>query len=392
MRHFILVDKLDVPMMVDAFIHRVFSLHGAPEFITSDRGSQFVSQFWQRLAERLGSRLKPSSAYHPSTNGQTEIMNAVLEQYLRIYISLNQDDWVDHLPLAEFASNNAVSSTTKFSPFFVNYGWNPRLGIEPPLPRPPNLSKDETREWDKADKHAELMKDLLDQLRHNMAQAQEDHELYTNTRRGGAPAYKIGDLVWLSSENIVTQRPSRKLSDKWLGLFAVSRTYKRACALELDGRFNGIFPVFHHSLLRPVKEPRTREQAKINKDSQDDQEGLIIVPDERGRMQRKWIFDKVTNSRMHQKEGLQYYVEWQDGTASWQPARNLQGCHWILYEFHRNNEGKPGPPGWYRKKEALEQRDWHERRTESESESSDSDSEESGENSGESDDNTDFDL
>ncbi|CAJ2505111.1 Uu.00g125050.m01.CDS01 [Anthostomella pinea] len=182
----------------------------------------------------------------------------------------------------------------------------------------------------------------------------EDHELYANTRRGDAPKYKIGDLVWLSSENIVTQRPSKKLSDKWLGPFAVSRTYKRACALELDRRFNGIFPVFHHSLLRPVEEPRTREQAEINKDSQDDQEGLIIVLDKRGRMQRKWIFDKVTNSRMHQKEGLQYYVEWQDGTASWQPARNLQGCHWILYEFHRNNKGKPGPPGWYRKKEALE--------------------------------------
>ncbi|CAJ2511913.1 Uu.00g075380.m01.CDS01 [Anthostomella pinea] len=127
-------DKLDVPTMVDAFIYRVFSLHGAPKFITSDRGTQLISQFWQRLAERLGARLKPSSAYHPASNGQTEIMNSVLEQYLRIYISLDQDDWVDHLPLAEFALNNSVSSTTKFSPFFANYGWNPRLGIEPPSP------------------------------------------------------------------------------------------------------------------------------------------------------------------------------------------------------------------------------------------------------------------
>ncbi|CAJ2507669.1 Uu.00g088550.m01.CDS01 [Anthostomella pinea] len=374
MRHFIPIDKLDVDTMVDAFVNRVFSLHGAPELITSDRGSQFVSHFWHCLTERLGSRLKPLSAYHPSTNGQTEILNAVLEQYLRIYISLDQDDWVDHLPLTEFASNNAVSSTTKFSPFFANYGWNPWIGIEPPSPRPPNLTSDETREWDKADKHAELMKDLLKELCHNMAKAQEDHAHYSNIKRGDTPVYEVGDMVWLSSENIVTQRPSRKLSNKWLGPFAVSRTYKRACALELDGQFNSIFPVFHHSLLRPVEKPRTQEQVEINKDSQDDQKGLIIVPDDRGRLQRKWVFNRITDSFLDEKEGLQYRIEWRDGTTSWQPARNLQRCHWIIHEFHRMNKGKPGPPWWYHKKKALEQRDWHERKAGNESELSDNDS------------------
>ncbi|CAJ2504841.1 Uu.00g122350.m01.CDS01 [Anthostomella pinea] len=237
MCHFVPVDKLDVDTMVDAFINRVFSLHGTPEFITSDRGSQFVSHFWHRLAERLGSRLKPSSAYHPSTNGQTEILNAI--------------------------------------------------SIEPPSPRPLNLTRDEAREWDKADKHAELIKDLLEELRHNMAKAQEDYAHYSNVKRSDAHVYKVDDMVWLSSENIVTQRPSRKLSNKWLGPFAVSRTYKRACALELDGQFNGIFPVFHHSLLRPIEKPKTLGQVEINKDSQDDQKGLIIVPNDRGRLQKK---------------------------------------------------------------------------------------------------------
>ncbi|CAJ2512277.1 Uu.00g052920.m01.CDS01 [Anthostomella pinea] len=167
-----------------------------------------------------------------------------------------------------------------------------------------------------------------------MAKAQEDHAHYSKARRGDAPVYEVGDMVWLSSENIVTQRPSRKLSDKWLGPFAVSQTYKRACALELDGQFNGIFPVFHHSLLRPVEQPRTQAQVEINKDSQDDQKGLIIVPDDRGHLQRKWVFIRVTDSFLDKKEGFQYRIEWQDGTTSWQPARNLQGCHWIIHEFH----------------------------------------------------------
>lgn len=83
-------------------MHRVYSLHGCPETIVSDRGSQFVSSFWRALSSRLGITLRPSSAFHPQTNGQTERINAELEKYLRSYISWAQDDWADWLPLAEF--------------------------------------------------------------------------------------------------------------------------------------------------------------------------------------------------------------------------------------------------------------------------------------------------
>jgi hypothetical protein len=75
--------------------------------------------------------LKHSLAYYSKTNGQIERINAILEQYLRAYMNFRQNNWVDWLPLAEFASNNAVSETTGFSPFFANYGFNPKLGFEP---------------------------------------------------------------------------------------------------------------------------------------------------------------------------------------------------------------------------------------------------------------------
>jgi hypothetical protein len=58
-------------------------------------------------------------------------MNAVLEQHLRAYVSYMQDDWSDWLPLAEFAANLMFSKTTGLSPFFANYSFYPRLGIEP---------------------------------------------------------------------------------------------------------------------------------------------------------------------------------------------------------------------------------------------------------------------
>lgn len=87
MRHFIATETLEAEELMDAFLQRVYSLHGCPETIISDRGSQFVSAFWRALSARLGITLRPSSAYHPQTNGQTERINAELEKYLRAYIS-----------------------------------------------------------------------------------------------------------------------------------------------------------------------------------------------------------------------------------------------------------------------------------------------------------------
>jgi hypothetical protein len=72
-----------------------------------------------------------ATAYHPQTDGQTERMNATLEQYLRTYVSYLQDDWVDWLVTTELATNSTMSETTNVSLFFALYGFNPRMGFKP---------------------------------------------------------------------------------------------------------------------------------------------------------------------------------------------------------------------------------------------------------------------
>ena len=65
-------------------------------------------------------------------DGQTERVNAIMEQYIRIYTSYLQDDWIDWLAFAEFTANNSVLETTKVSPFLANYGQYPQMGFKPP--------------------------------------------------------------------------------------------------------------------------------------------------------------------------------------------------------------------------------------------------------------------
>ena len=72
-------------------------------------------------------KLNFSTAYHPQTDGQTERTNQIVEQYLRIYCSYQQDDWSSFLPLAEFAYNNTSHSATQVSPFFANKGYHPSI-------------------------------------------------------------------------------------------------------------------------------------------------------------------------------------------------------------------------------------------------------------------------
>ena len=73
----------------------------------------------------LGVEQALTSGYHPESNSQTERVNQVLEQYLRCYINYQQTDWVDLLPLAEFAYNNSVHASSGMTPFQVIYGNDP---------------------------------------------------------------------------------------------------------------------------------------------------------------------------------------------------------------------------------------------------------------------------
>ena len=78
----------------------------------------------------LGIESKLSTVFHPQTDEQTERVNQKLEQYLRMFIDHRQEQWPDWLRTAEFTYNNQVHSSTKMSPFKVNYRQDPRMGFE----------------------------------------------------------------------------------------------------------------------------------------------------------------------------------------------------------------------------------------------------------------------
>lgn len=102
------------------FVDRVVAAHGLPVSIISDRDTRFKSEFWSALMGYVGITHKMSTAFHPQTDGQTERVNRVLEEYLRHYVNPSQDDWDQWLSMAEFAYNNSVHEAVRETPFFLN--------------------------------------------------------------------------------------------------------------------------------------------------------------------------------------------------------------------------------------------------------------------------------
>jgi hypothetical protein len=91
----------------------------------SDRDPIFTRNFWQELFKLQGTQLHLSSAYHPQTDGQTEVVNKCLETYLRCFASEKQHQWAKWLPLAEWWYNTTYHIATCMTPFEAVYGQKP---------------------------------------------------------------------------------------------------------------------------------------------------------------------------------------------------------------------------------------------------------------------------
>ena len=112
------------------FIQEVIRLHGIPRSIISDHDPIFLSLFWRELFFLQGSELRRCSAYHPQTDGQTEVVNRGLETYLRCFASDKPSSWTTWLSWAEYHYNTTFHSAAGMTPFHALYGRQ-----EPPLIR-----------------------------------------------------------------------------------------------------------------------------------------------------------------------------------------------------------------------------------------------------------------
>jgi hypothetical protein len=325
MSHFVpCLKTITSEQTAELLMQHVVRLHGIPDETISDRGPQFVAKYYKRLMELLGVNVKLSSAFHPQTDGQTERVNQVLEQYLRCMISYQQDDWSQLLPQAEFSYNNTLHVSTGISPFYANYGYHLRVDFQ---------TTTDIVVPSAEDRAAQIVA-LHQDLQRTLTQAQERYKDFADVHCKEAPTFQQGDKVWLLWKNIQTTRPMDKLDYKRLGPFTILEQINPvAYRLQLPQKTR-LHPVFHVSLLEPYH-PSTIPGRNPP----------LPPPIELDDGREEYEVDEIVDSK-YVRNSLQYLLKWVGygiDEFSWQKATNVTNAPDEVRRYHLRYPHKPGP-------------------------------------------------
>jgi transposase InsO family protein len=236
--------------LAKVFIKYYIAYHSLPRAIVSDRGDEFVQGVWSWICKLLNIKQRLSTAYHPETDGSTERMNQVLEEYLRHHCSYFQTDWDEWLPIAQIAVAARDATSTGISPFFMTHGYHANIGSSIRLPEAADRAGPPRNPLESARMIVQKIQQCSELAQSTMAYAQQRQQEIADKKRDPTPSYQVGDEVWLDLRNIkvdpLRRRKLAALHDRYRVTAIVG---PNACQLDIPG---DIHSVFHNTLLRPV--------------------------------------------------------------------------------------------------------------------------------------------
>jgi hypothetical protein len=247
--HFgMLPTHLTAVKVADLFASMICKLQGMPRSIVSDSSDMdriFLCHFWQELFRLSDTKFCMSTAYHPQSDGQIEIVNKMLQQYLRCFTHEKPTKWGSYLHWVERHYNTAIHSAIRLSPFEVVYG-RPSPSLQDYIL---NNTSNQVVAATLVDRDS-----VLQDLKKRLLKAQEVMKAIADQRR--IPhKFAIGDLVFVKlrpyRQIYVAGRRIHKLSKKYYGLFKLIKAIVEvAFQLELPST-SKIHLIFHVFQLKP---------------------------------------------------------------------------------------------------------------------------------------------
>ena len=257
-------------------------------------------------------KLKMSTSNHPQTDGQTEVMNRMIEDYLRIFCNYRQDNWDAFLSAAEFAYSTSLFPATGLTPFFMDLGWNPKspLDLLDPL---------QTTNVQSVDDHRALLSSVFKDAQTSYISARERQRTRLESRFI-SPTYCVGDQVMLSTASykdaFSRTRPSLKLLPRFIGPFKILELIgKNAVRLNLPNTMH-VHPVINVSHTKPYHD----QPDDIRLQTAEPPPPII------GHLGEEYEVDRVLNHRKVRGK-YQFLVLWKGHPphdASWEPLPNFE--------------------------------------------------------------------
>lgn len=226
--------------VADFWLEEIIYKFGAPKYLVTDRGSQYMSETLTHLNALMAIKHVPSTAYTPWADGLTESCNKDLVNKISYFVNQRQDDWDGYVSAAVWAHNISKTSATGFKPCEVLYGQEPRLPMDnlrlnyPVIDDPINLFVVERKN---------RMIQMFDLTNARMEEGQaKQAEKYDNSRK--EPTFDEGELVWLKNFSRERGKVS-KLLTKYEGPWKITDrippvTFKIVCKKKRKKIFKNV--------------------------------------------------------------------------------------------------------------------------------------------------------
>jgi hypothetical protein len=297
----------------ELFFKNVYQWCGLPKKIISDRDKLFTSTFWKALMKKLAVEHRYSTAYHPQTDGQTEVMNKVVEEVIRPSLTEDGKNWESLLPLVQFCINNSRNESTGQTPFYLNRGSHPRspTSILMPDGKLPVL-----------DSVLVEMQETMEGVKKMLIAAQHRQKLYADKKRS-PHTFAAGQSVMLSTKHMRFRGKVRKFQSKFIGPFKIEKMIGlNAARLILPQVYAKMHPVFHVSLLRKYEarkgfEPLPPPLEVLEEDSVYEVEEVLA---------HRIVSLGKTKGRKKRRTKVEYLIQWKGYDPihnSWEPEEYL---------------------------------------------------------------------
>lgn len=318
------------------FVKHVFRYKGLPKQINSDRGPQFIANFWKHVWLLLKTKVVLSSPYHPQSQALAERQNKIFLENLISFCNARQNNWDELLILYEFAYNNSIHEGLGDTPFFLNHGRVPRLPVTIQTPGSSPAAFDYVQNLNN---HLQAARDHIRRMQAINADI--------NAAKMAPANLSEGDLVLLSTINLNLKLPSEKLTAKWVGPLKVLQVRgPNSVLLEVPPRLSQIHPVQNVQYIKPYH-ARTPDIGPL----------IEHPPPTLVNNEEEFEVDEIL---AHRGTGnrVQYLIRFKGYGPEddlWLPTRNLSAPD-LLRDYHarqRDPESLPGPASHQRARRPL---------------------------------------
>jgi len=337
MAHFIPCTKTtDASKVAKLYFDEIIKLYGLPQTIVLDKDVRFTSYFWKILWHMVGTKLKFSTAYHPQTDGQTEVVNRSLGNLLRCLVSDHNRNWDLILPTAQFAYNSSINGSISMSPFEVVHGYKPRKLLDL-LPMSLHARVSES-----AESFARRIQDLHIEITKQIQTSNAQYKLQADLHRQHNE-FNVGDYVMIRIRpERFSSGANRKLHACSAGPFKVlQRVGPNAYVLDLPYNF-GISSTFNIEDLvayhKPLPIPDDPFEIPFNSSSDDPIETSIAFTLTSAQDNIDVILDEqVVFTRNGEVQW--FLVRWvgrPDSDCNWITRDTLQQLDLDLWEYYQS--------------------------------------------------------